>query len=395
MRILHLITRLILGGAQENTLLTCEGLHERGHEVCLATGPETGPEGALTERALRGGYRVEFIDSMRREIDPVCDLAATAEMLSLIRRWRPEIIHTHSSKAGILGRLAAKLAGAARPRPTIIHTLHGLAFGATASPAENAVYVPLERLAATWSHGLISVADAMTAQALAAGVGRPGQYVTIHSGMETAAFLDAPRLREAVRAELGVGPGELVVGQVARLAPRKGYEDVLAAAARLCSARPELRFCLVGDGPLRGQLEDTVRRTRLTGRLLFAGLVPPDRVPGLMAAFDVLVHASVREGLPRVLPQALLAGTPAVCCGVDGAPEVIVPGVRGGFLFDPHDVDGMVAGLQRLLDDPALRRSLAESGREWCRVRFDWRLMAERIEAEYVRRRAEMLREGR
>lgn len=377
MRILHVITRLILGGAQENTLLTCEGLHARGHDICLAAGPPEGPEGDLLERARHGGYRLETVDCLRREIAPRHDAAALVGLDRLIRRFRPEIVHTHSSKAGILGRLAARRRGV----PGIVHTVHGVAFGATASRAENAVYIPLERLAARWTHRIVSVADAMTAQSLAVRIGRADQYVTIRSGMETAPFLEARRDRERVRAELGVAPGERLVGQVGRLAPRKGYEDVLAAASRLFPAMPDLKFVLVGDGPLRPDLERIAHGAGPAGRIIFTGLASPDRIPGLMAAMDVLVHASVREGLPRVVPQALLAGTPVVCCNVDGAPEVVLPG-RTGFLFAPHDVDAIAGALAQLLGDADLRHRFAAAGREWCRDRFDHNLMVERIEAE-------------
>lgn len=385
MRVLHVITRMILGGAQENTLLTCEGLHARGHEVMLATGPALGPEGDLLARARRGGYAVEIVESLRREIHPVRDAAALGELDRLIRAFRPDIVHTHSSKAGILGRAAA----VRRRVPWVVHTLHGVAFGATASLLENAVYVPLEQVAARFTHRLISVADAMTTQALAAGVGRPEQYVTIRSGMELDPFLAAPALREKVRAELGLAPGELAVGKVARLAPRKGFEDVLHAAARVCRERPEVRFVLVGDGPLRDDIAARVRTAGLQEKVILTGLVPPDRIPGLMAAFDVLVHASRREGLPRVAPQALLTGTPVVCCDADGAPEVVLP-EQTGLLFAPGDIDAMTAGLLRLLGDRMLRQRLGQNGREFCRTRFGADLMSARIEAEYL-----ALRDGR
>src|SRR4051812_36676166 len=178
MRIVHVITRLIVGGAQENTLLSCAGQHDLGHEVTLITGPALGPEGSLMERARTYGYRVEVIDEMRRSILPVKDYRTYRRLVDRFRELKPDVVHTHSSKAGIIGRWAA-----ARARvPVIVHTIHGLAFTASTSRVVNYVYRLLERQAAPLTTKIVCVADAMRDQSLAGGVGRPEQYVTVYSG---------------------------------------------------------------------------------------------------------------------------------------------------------------------------------------------------------------------
>src|SRR4051794_9833762 len=201
MRIVHIITRLILGGAQENTLLTVEGLHHRyGDDVTLITGPAEGPEGDLFDRAERRGLKVELMPELVRAIRPRVDALAYRKLRRAIRRLRPEVVHTHSSKAGILGRAAAW----AERGPLVVHTIHGLPFGPSETPARNRMYIALERWAARRCHVIVSVCDAMTEQALAAGVGRPEQFTTVYSGMEVDAFLNPPRPRAEVRRELGL-----------------------------------------------------------------------------------------------------------------------------------------------------------------------------------------------
>ena len=192
MRIVHVITRLILGGAQENTLLTVEGLHHHYRDdVTLITGPAEGPEGDLFERAAHLGLKVEVMGELVRPIRPGVDLAAYRKLRAAFRRLKPEVVHTHSSKAGILGRAAAW----AERVPAIVHTIHGMPFGPFERPWRNRLYIALERWAARRCHAIVSVCDAMTTQALAAGVGHPGQFLTVYSGMDADAFLNPRRVR--------------------------------------------------------------------------------------------------------------------------------------------------------------------------------------------------------
>src|SRR2546421_4083952 len=230
MRIVHIITRLIVGGAQENTLISCEGQNRGGHEVTLITGPAIGPEGSLMERAAAGGYRVEVVDQMRRAILPGKDYSTYRWLVKRLREIAPDVVHTHSSKAGIIGRYAAKKAGV----PAVIHTVHGLAFTASTSAVVNEFYKFLERKAAPLTTRIVTVADAMKEQSLAAKIGRPEQYVTVYSGMETQPFLDPAEAREEVRRNLGLAPEHVAVGTIARLFHMKGHDDLLEMAPRLC-----------------------------------------------------------------------------------------------------------------------------------------------------------------
>jgi glycosyltransferase involved in cell wall biosynthesis len=403
MKVVHVITRLILGGAQENTILTCEGLRQRGHDVTLVTGPALGPEGELMSRARRGGYRLIVVDDMRRAIHPLRDWRTARQLRRILTELQPDIVHTHSSKAGIIGRdVAWKLrmhpspstgeggvrvrATDAQPRaavphvlPKIVHTIHGLPFHRYGNPLANALYVMLERRAARQSDAIISVADAMTNQALARGVGRPEQYTTIYSGMEVEDFLRAPEGVAEFRASLGLMAGDVLVTQVSRLAELKGHEYILAAAERIPG--PRVHFAFVGDGRRRGWIESEIARRGLTSRVHLTGLLPPDRIPLVMHATDILVHCSLREGLARTLPQAMLSGVPVVSFDVDGAREVV--SAETGMLLEPHDVGGLTTAIGTLAASADLRKKLGTRGRQVVEVRFDWRTMVDRIEGVY------------
>ncbi len=386
MRIVHVITRLIVGGAQENTLLSCEGQHAAGHEVTLITGPALGPEGSLLDRARGTGYRVEVLDSMRRSVHPWRDWNACRQLTALLRAISPQVVHTHSSKAGILGRRAAT----AVKIPVVIHTIHGLAFTASRWRLINSIYKHQERRAARLSTRIVCVADAMRDQSLAAGIGRPEQYLTVYSGMETAPFLDPPVNRDESRRRLGIAPDDVVVGTIARLFDLKGHDDLLEAAPELCRQFAKLRFLWVGDGSLRRRFESRIAEMGLGERFILTGLVPPGKIPELTGAMDILVHPSRREGLARALPQGQLAGCPVITYDIDGNREGLRPRISG-LLVKPFDVADFSAALVRLLEDAELRRTMGDAGRSFAASRFDARVMVDALEKLYEQ---ELCRQG-
>lgn len=385
MRIAHVITRLILGGAQENTLLTCEDLlRAYGDEVLLITGPPLGPEGSLLDRARAGGVPTELIPELRRSIHPWRDLISYRRITQVLREFQPDVVHTHSAKGGILGRAAAF-----RLRvPAIVHTVHGAPFYAGQGRGVRAFYRLCERWAARRCHALVSVADAMTDLLVAGRVAPREKFTTIYSGMEVEPFLESVRHRERVRCELGYGPEHVVVGKVARLFHLKGHEDVIAAAQQVVLKQPNVRFLFVGDGILAGRLRQQIAEAGLERFFRFTGLVPPEHVPGLIAAMDIVVHASLREGLARVLPQALLAGKPVVSYDVDGAREVVIPDATG-CLLPARDTSRMADSIARLAADPKLCAKMGSEGRARFADRFRHERMTAQLRKLYERLLAE------
>lgn len=380
MKIVHIITRLIIGGAQENTLLTVDDLHHHYHDdVTLITGPAEGPEGDLFDRARERSLKVELMPELVRAIRPVTDLKAYDKLRAALRRLKPDVVHTHSSKAGILGRAAAWHERV----PAIVHTIHGMPFGNFESPIRNTLYKTLERWAARRCHAIVSVCDAMTSQALAAGVGRPEQFSTVSSGMDADAFLNPARSRDDVRRELGLADDAVAFATVARLFELKGHDDIIAVAPEVLQANPNVRFVWIGDGILRERLSADLTRLGIRQHFILTGLVPPGRIPELLSAVDAVIHTSLREGLARVLPQALLVGRPVISYDVDGAREVVLP--ETGLLLAPRDLGGLSAAILRLAGDPTLRTNLGQEGRRLFANQFRHETMTRELRSLYER----------
>jgi glycosyltransferase involved in cell wall biosynthesis len=465
MRILHISTRLILGGSQENTVLSCMGQAQRGHDVHLAFGPIYGPEGSLLElvatfRALDGRrIQTHIVPHMIREISAPADLRAYRELRRLLAAVQPDIVHTHSSKAGILGRAAAWAENQQRQARGqlgfapmgVVHTIHGPPFmpveGSPLAQARtrinNFLYTLAERYAARRCDAIVSVADAMTRQFLARRIGRPEQYSTIYSGMQVDQYLNPGpgQSREEMRARLGLGADDIVIGTVARLAQHKGHDDLLAALAADLRQRPELKLLWVGDGWWRQRLIDRARGMGLVvreldresgrrgemersdeemeksrdegigrgqdsranaslqsdpltisashapdprGQVLLTGLVPPQAIAGHIRAMDILAHTSYREGLPRTVPQALLCGVVPIAYDVDGTGEVCRD-METGRLVPPGDFGALRGAMLWLADNAEQRQHLAAAGREWCRLRFSADTMVDQLLHLYER----------
>jgi glycosyltransferase involved in cell wall biosynthesis len=357
LRVLHVITRMIVGGAQENCMLSCALVDRARFPSEILTGPQTGPEGSLHDETRLRGVTLHLEPALVRELDPVKDALALMRLVRYLRRGRYDVVHTHSSKAGILARLAARLAGV----PVVVHTVHGWSFTPEQPWMVFWFYVCLERLCARWCRALIVVANADREEGLALGIGRQEQYALIRSGIEIETFRDVTVTVAEARQAIDVPAEGFVVGSVGRLSRQKAPLDLLAAFVDLARERADAHLVMVGDGPLRGEVEAAVTRAGLRDRVHLLGIRRD--VPVLLRAFDVLALASRWEGLPRVFPQAMAAGLPVVASRVDGAADAIVPG-ETGWLVDVGDPAGLAGRLLELARDPDSARRMGAAGRE-------------------------------
>lgn len=374
MRVTHVITRLIVGGAQENTLSTVFGLHALpGVQVDLISGPTLGPEGSLHSQLADRSVPFKVVPELVRPVHPLMDIRALHALTEIFSETKPDIVHTHSGKAGVLGRLAARKARV----PVIVHTIHGPSFGPFQGGVSNFIFRAAERHAAAATTHFVSVANAMTEQYLAAGIGRKEQYTRILSGFEVQPFLSAKN-DPALRKHLGLGADDFVVGKIARLFELKGHDDLFAVAPELVKQCPRMKFLFVGDGKWRQKFEFQAKALGLEKHFIFTGLVPPNEVAKYVGVMDALVHLSRREGLPRALPQALAAGKPVIAYDCDGAREVCLDG-ETGFLVAPGDTQALTERLLELAADRELRNRLGSHGQKFVAEHFPVDRMVEQI----------------
>ncbi|MHC4212540.1 MAG: glycosyltransferase family 4 protein [Planctomycetota bacterium] len=380
MKIVHIITRLILGGAQENTLITCKLLAERGHDVTLITGPAIGPEGALFEQTRNQKYKVIVVDKLRRQINPFHDLPAYFKIQKHLRQLQPDIVHTHSAKAGILGRFAAH---SLKRGIKIVHGVHGLSFHPYQSDWINKFYIAVEKATAKRTDSFICVADAMTEQALAAGIGRPEQYCTAYSAIEEDDFLEPiPQERlQDFRSKYNIPEDSVVLVTIARLFMLKGHDYIIESAKQLAKKFENAIWLFVGDGNLSDYYKRQVNDLGLEDRFRFTGLLPPSEIPLSIQASDILVHCSLREGLARTLPQAMLCSRPAISFDVDGAREVVNDNT--GRLIKPKNVEQLTRACEELIADANLREKLGRAGQEFVKEKFAPDTMVDTIETVY------------
>ena len=379
MRVMHVITRMIVGGAQENTLFNCMDLiRDYGDSVKLVTGLSQGAEGQLLSKTKTDGLSIDVQPTLLRAINPANDFRAFNTLKKAIRLWKPDVVHTHSAKGGLLGRAAA---WACRV-PCVIHSVHGAPFHPYQNRWSRWFFIQCERWAAKRCHHMISVANAMTELMVSAKVASPEKFTTIYSGMDVTPFLESNLQRHTIRSQLGFSESDIVIGKIARLFHLKGHCYVIEAAQKVCRDNPNIKFLFVGDGILRPRFEAEIAHLGLTDRFVFTGLVPPEQVPNYIGAMDALVHTSLREGLARALPQALIAGKPVISYDIDGAKEVVLPD-QTGFLVAPKAIEPLAEAMNKLAADRSLRESLGLRGRELFTEQFRHQSMTRKIRELY------------
>ena len=381
-RILHIITRLILGGAQQNTILSCAGQIELGHEAWLAYGPIYGPEGSLLDRAVASKANLVELRSMRRAILPVHDVVCYRALRKLIRKVKPDVVHTHSSKAGIVGRAAAW----AERVPAVIHTIHGLPFHERQPRVVHRAYVAAERWAAKRCHHICGVTQAMGDAFVEQGILPDlSRFTLVPSGVDVASFSFDEAVRTRVRQELGIPMAAPVVGLVARLDPLKGQDDLIDIFPRLLESHPDARLLFVGDGWHRQKLDPRLKAMAEAhaSQVIFTGLVPPARVVELLCAMDINTLPSYQEGQPRTLVQALLCERPVVGYDAGGIREICVDGKTGRLVKTIGDRDGLLDAVRWMLDHPEERETMGRFGRAYAMERFASQIMVRQLDSIY------------
>jgi glycosyltransferase involved in cell wall biosynthesis len=349
--VVHVITRLIVGGAQLSVVGLCEALREH-YDVRLLSGPEEGPEGSLQAKAAEI-VPLQIVSELRREVAPVHDLAAAIALRRELAKCNPALVHTHSSKAGILGRLAAIGTGA-----KVVHTVHGWGHTPADSHLRRTLFVHGERTAARWTDALVAVSPEVRDEGLRCRIGRPELYQVIPVFVDFRPNdPDFAASRQHGRRVLALEADDEVVGWVGRFVPQKDPETLVRALELILAARAGARAVLVGDGPLRKQTQDLVQARGFAERVDFVGL--RSDVRSLYPAFDVLLHPSRWEGQPRVIQEALAERIPVVATRVTGTGDLIAEG-RTGYLRAPGDSEGVAECAIKVLDGSSISAPLPE-----------------------------------
>ena len=375
-KILHIITESNLGGAQRNTLLSIKGLKELGYNVelaCGAYGP--GEPLKLVQEAEKDGIKTHILFSLERKVNPFHDIEAFLEIQKILGKEKFAIIHTHSSKAGVLGRWAAYFTKI----PIIIHTVHGNSFHPNQSWLKKEFYRWSEKITSQITTKLIPVGYVVADEIIEAGVASRDKLSVIHSGINFEKF-DKAFDSKAIRAGIGISPDNFVVGTVGSLVPCKGHHYLIEAIATVHSIIPNVHLILVGDGPLRGELEQHGYNLNIANNISFLGY--RDDVPELLSIMDVFVISSLWEGVGRALTEAMYMERPVVGTAVNGVPELIKHNVNG-LLVPSKNSQALAKAILTLIQNRDKAKIFGERAKKHVYPEFSVELMVQRIHELY------------
>ena len=377
-KVAHIIARMITGGADENTLFTIEGLNKEKYEIDLITGEEFDKD--ILNKVKNHPFDIIQIKGLKWKLNFLYDPIVLLKLIKLLKRKRYDIVHTHTTKAGILGRIAAYISGV----PVIVHGLHGSTFQAFDSWLLNLLLFLFERFTGRFTDAYISVSKVLSETYIEKGIGEKENHYTVYSGMELSKFYyarDKISYKEKYE-ELGINAGDFLIGNVARLETRKGHKFLLDAFKNVVEKQKDsyIKLLIIGEGNKREYLEDYVKELNLGDKVIFAGY--REDVEDLMAVMDIFVLTSLREGLPRVLVQAAAVGVPSVAFNVDGVSEIIKDNYNG-FLVEVKDLEQLENRIMQYMNNKELVLMHGRNGREFIENKWSIKGMVDKIDKIY------------
>jgi len=377
-KVAHIIARMITGGADENTLFTIEGLNKEKYEIDLITGEEFDKD--ILNKVNNHPFDIIQIKGLKWKLNFLHDPIVLLKLIKLLKRKRYDIVHTHTTKAGILGRIAAYIAGV----PVIVHGLHGSTFQAFNSGLLNWLLFLFERLTGRFTDAYVSVSKVLSETYIEKGIGKKDNHYAVYSGIELTKFYQA---RDKINykekyEELGINAGDFLIGNVARLELRKGHKFLLDAFKNIVEKQKDghVKLLIIGEGNKREYLEDYVKELNLGDKVIFAGY--REDVEELMAVMDIFVLTSLREGLPRVLVQAAAVGMPSVAFNVDGVSEIIKDDYNG-YLVEVKDLEQLENRIMQYMNNKELVLLHGRNGREFIENKWSIKGMVDRIDKIY------------
>ena len=370
-KLLHVITHLPIGGAQDNTLYTVELLNKDKYDISLSCNLN----GELVSRAKKVKHlKLYDVPNLRREVSIINDIRAFLYLYKLIKKENFTIIHTHSSKAGFLGRVAAML----NKTPIVIHTIHGFAFHDYMNSFKKNIFIYLEKLSAKWTHGLVTVSNLNKKKVVDLGIAPIEKLKNIYSGIDLTLFINEKN--DQFRKELNLDSNHLLLGSVGRLSNQKDPITMIEAFCIVIKSFPNAHLTLVGDGELRDEILIKIDQLQLNGRVHLTG--NKNDPWKIYHSLDLFIMSSIYEGLGRSITEALSCGVPVVCTSVEGVPE-IVRDDETGILVPPKDPGALANGIIKSLNDMDNARAMAEEGRKFVNENFDVKKMVDDIDTLY------------
>ncbi|MBP7055791.1 MAG: glycosyltransferase family 4 protein [Candidatus Omnitrophica bacterium] len=377
-KVLRIITRLNIGGPAIHTILLADGINKDLFTTHLIAGKPDASEGEMLDLAASRGVDVQFIQELGREIG-FNDFYAFFAILRVIWKVKPDIIHTHTAKAGTLGRLAAFIAGV----PVKVHTFHGHVFEGYFSPGKAKFFIILERILSRFTDRVITVSESVKGQIIEKlGMSLNNKCSVVKLGLDLSDFLDNHKLKGSLRKELGIDEGTLLVGIVGRLVPIKNHAMFLNAIRQVLDSVPNClaRFVIVGDGELRATLESEVKRLKLENHVIFTGWIRD--IAKVYADLDVVTLTSLNEGTPVSIIEAMASARPVIVTSVGGVIDMI-SNEENGILVKSNDSEAFAEKVIELLKDKNKRQRLGNAGRQFVRSNFNKDRLVRDIEDLY------------
>ncbi|MDI6751947.1 MAG: glycosyltransferase family 4 protein [bacterium] len=356
-KVVHIIARLNVGGPAIYTTILSSGLNKEKFSTALIYGAEGESEGSMAQEAEKRGIDLIFLPELGRELHPLRDMITFLKLFWIIRKIKPDIVHTHTAKAGAIGRLVGWLAGV----PVIIHTFHGHVLHSYFSPAKTKLFILIERLLARITDRIIVLTSSQKREILEFGIGKENKFSVIPLGLELDKFYDIEGKRGILRKELGLSSKTPLIGIVARLVPIKDHKTFFLSAQLLLKKIPETKFIIVGDGPERGDLERLAEELKIKDSLFLPGF--REDLDLIYADLSLLVLSSLNEGLPTAIIEAQASGKPVVSTNVGGVSELIKDG-ETGYLVPAKDPEMLARAMEKILKNQDIAKKMGEASKE-------------------------------
>ena len=378
-KVLHIITLFNVGGATENTIFTVAGLIKKGYKVEIITGSNSSVEGSMHEITERLKIPVHTFPNLRRKISPLWDLVITFQLFKFIKKNKFDIVHTHSAKAGVVGRIAAWLA----KTPIVIHHNHGNPFHRFQNWFVRELFKSIEKFASLFCIKIVSVTHTIVDEMVANKIAPREKFRVIRSGFDVENFMNYDTTNDNnTREKYGLSGNDIVLGNIGRLSVLKGHIYLLQAFEKVSRQLSNAKLVLVGDGEIKDELTKFISERNLSNKVIFTGLVWPKEIPSIISVLDVVVHTALLEGLPRVFAQSMLMGKPVVAFDLDGAHEVIMDG-KNGYLIEPMNIDMLADKILDLISDISKARKFGEFAKNNISDDFSIQTMVDNIDRLY------------